>query len=226
MIPILLNSAPEFMGIRLMDIDDFLNLILRFFFNFTVILIIVRGIYYKKTNRKDFLFTFLMIGVSIFLMCFLLESVKLQLGFALGLFAVFGIIRYRTTTIQIKEMTYLFIVISISVINAIANKKISYSELVFANLIVLATCYFIERLKILETEYYTVVMYEKIELVTPGKKTELIADLELRLGLQISRIEIGNLDYARDIAKISVFFYKSKQNLPDEMIGYKTKNDE
>ena len=156
-------------------------------------------------------------------MCYLLESVKLQLGFALGLFAVFGIIRYRTTTISIKEMTYLFIVIGISVINALSNKKISYSELIFTNFAILAITYFTEKIKGLENESYTVVQYENIEMATPQHKDELIKELEKRMGIKISRIEFSNFDYQRDIVKLRVFFFKSRQTWAlEEDIDYRT----
>ncbi|MDA3912169.1 MAG: DUF4956 domain-containing protein [Bacteroidales bacterium] len=227
MISVLLDSSVELFNMDIIKMDDFLELILRFIFNFVVTFVIVRRIYYPRTHRRDFFFTFVLISSVVFLMCFLLESVKLQLGFALGLFAVFGIIRYRTTTIPIKEMTYLFIVIGISVINALANKKISYAELVFANAAVLVLSFFVERLKTLEPESFAIVMYEKIELVTPGKKKELISDLENKLGVKISRIEISNVDYIRDTAKIHVYFLKSQQKwAKDEEIDFRITTDE
>ena len=227
MTSLLLDSSLELFNVDIIKMDDFLELILRFVFNFFMIFLIVRLIYYPRTHRRDFFFTFVLISVIVFFLCFLLESVKLQLGFALGLFAVFGIIRYRTTTIPIKEMTYLFIVIGISVINALANKKISYAELVFANLSVLLITYFIERLKTLEPESFTTVTYEKIELVSPGRKAELMADLEKKLGVKISRIEIASVDYIRDTAKINVFFLKSRQDWSDQDdIDFRTTTDE
>jgi hypothetical protein len=227
MMSVLLDSSVELFNMDIIKVDDFLELILRFIFNFVVTFIIVRRIYYPRTHRRDFFFTFVLISAVVFLMCFLLESVKLQLGFALGLFAVFGIIRYRTTTIPIKEMTYLFIVIGISVINALANKKISWAELLFANLVVLAISYFVERLKTLEPESFATVMYEKIELVTPDRKQELIEDLEAKLGVKISRIEVTNVDYIRDTAKINVFFLKSNQVWSkDDDIDFRTTTDE
>ena len=199
---ILLSVSNELFGIDILDVKDFAELLMRFIFNFGITLFIVRYIYYPKTRRRNYLFTFLLIGTIVFLMCFLLESVKLQLGFALGLFAVFGIIRYRTTTIPIKEMTYLFIVIGVSVVNALANKKVSYAELIFTNLAVLSITWYIERLKSLENESYAVVLYEKIELIHTDRKRELIEDLESRLGVSISRIEIGVVDFQKDIVKI------------------------
>ena len=217
----------ELFNIDIINIEDFLELVMRFTFNIIVTLLIVRYIYYPKTKRRDYLFTFILIATVVFLMCFLLESVKLQLGFALGLFAVFGIIRYRTTTIPIKEMTYLFIVIGLSVVNALSNKKVSYAELLFTNMAVFVLTYIIENLKTLENESFTIVFHEKINLVKPQSKQELVADLEERLGIKISRIEISNMDYLKDTAKIYVYFLKSQQDWSNlEDIDYRTISNE
>lgn len=224
---ILLSISTELFGIDLVDMVDFAELVMRFIFNFVITLLLVRYVYYPKTRRRDYLFTFLLISIVVFLMCFLLESVKLQLGFALGLFAVFGIIRYRTNPIPIKEMTYLFIVIGLSVVNALANKKVSYIELMFTNLVVLGVTWYIERLKSLENESYAVVLYEKIELIHTDKKEELIKDLESRLGVSISRIEIGIVDFQKDIVKIRAYFLKSEQSWGEnEDIEFKTLTNE
>ena len=148
---ILLDSL-EFLGTPVWDAEDFLKLLIKGTFNLGVVLLIVRYIYYPITKNKDYLFTYLLISLTVFLLCFLLDNVKLQLGFALGLFAIFGIIRYRTDPIAIKEMTYLFLVIGISVVNALANKKISYAELVFANLLIVFVTFGMERLWLLKHE--------------------------------------------------------------------------
>lgn len=227
MLTLLSNQITEAFGIAFFDPEAFLELVIRFVFNFVATFLIVRYVYYPKTHRRDFLFTFILIGIVVFLMCFLLESVKLQLGFALGLFAVFGIIRYRTMAIPIKEMTYLFVVIGLSVVNALANKKVSYAELVFTNLIVLGVTYFIEKVKNIDNESFTVVIYEKIELVNPNRKAELMQDLETRLGIKISRIEITNIDFQKDTSKIYVFFFKSRQTWADlEDLEYRTITNE
>ena len=176
MLTLLSNQITEAFGIAFFDPEAFLELVIRFVFNFVATFLIVRYVYYPKTHRRDFLFTFILIGIVVFLMCFLLESVKLQLGFALGLFAVFGIIRYRTMAIPIKEMTYLFVVIGLSVVNALANKKVSYAELVFTNLIVLGVTYFIEKVKNIDNfrpEHVTLKNYQfhppiKAELAVVG----------------------------------------------------------
>ena len=197
----------EFLGAPFFDAKDFWRLVLKTLFNLIVILIIVRGIYYPLTKNKDYLFTYLLISLTVFILCILLDDVKLSFGFALGLFAIFGIIRYRTDVIPIKEMTYLFLVIGISVVNALANKKISYSELIFANFLIVFVTYGMERLWLLKSESKKNIIYEKIELIVPEKKEELLADLKKRTGIDIIRFEITKIDFLRDVANISIFYY-------------------
>lgn len=200
----------KFLGIELIDARSFLELILRFCLNFVVLTILVRYLYYDSTKRKDYLFSYFIIGSVIFLLCFLLESVKLQIGFALGLFAVFGIIRYRTDAIPIKEMTYLFLIIGVSVINALSNKKVSYIELIFTNILLVAIVYCLEKLWLLKHESVKLVIYEKIDLIKPALRQELIKDLEERTGIHpISRVEIDSYDFLKDIARIRIFYIES-----------------
>jgi len=204
-------ASAEIFGIELIDKVDFFELLARFGFNTLVIIVAVRLLYYPATKRKDYLFTYILISVVIFLLCFLLENVKLQLGFALGLFAIFGIIRYRTNPIPIKEMTYLFLVIGISVINALANKKVSYAELLFTNLSVLAVAFLLEKVFLLKHESSKTVLYERIDLIKNNRKEELLKDLEERTGLKINRIEIGRINFLRDTVRIKIFYFESDQ---------------
>jgi hypothetical protein len=141
----------------------------------------------------------------------LLENVKLELGFALGLFAIFGIIRYRTDPIPIKEMTYLFIIIGISVMNALVNKKISHAEVVFTNLIFIALTYGLEKIWLLKHESRKNITFEKIELIVPEKRQELLEDLKLRTGLNITRVEVKSIDFLRDTAQLRIFFFDDEQ---------------
>lgn len=198
-------------NLDLIDVEDLLELISRFVINLSFLLIIVRYIYYPVAKRKDFLFTYILISMSIFLLCFLLENVKLDLAFALGLFAIFGIIRYRTDAIPIKEMTYLFIVIALSVMNALVNKKVSLAEMIFANAAITVASYGLEKIWLLRHESRKTIVYEKIDLIVPEKRAELLLDLESRTGLNINRIEIGQIDFLRDTALILVFFYQDEQ---------------
>ena len=205
---ILLEGGMEFLGTPLWDSEDFLKLLIKGSFNLGIVILIVRYIYYPATKNKDYLFTFLLISLTVFLLCILLDSVKLQLGFALGLFAIFGIIRYRTDPIPIKEMTYLFLVIGISVVNALANKKISYAELVFANFLIVFVTYGMEKIWLLRHESRKNIIYEKIELIKPERREELIEDLKERTGIDIIRVEIRRIDFLRDVANVRIFYYE------------------
>ena len=205
---VLLNGGVEFLGTPIFDSSDFWKLITKTVFNLTIITIIVRYIYYPVTKNKDYLFTYFLISLTVFLLCVLLDSVKLQLGFALGLFAIFGIIRYRTDPIPIKEMPYLFLVIGISVVNALSNKKISHAELVFANLLIVFVTFGMERIWLLRHETIKNVIYEKIELIVPERREELIQDLKKRTGLDVIRVEVRKIDLLKDIANLRVFYYE------------------
>jgi hypothetical protein len=193
-------------GMKLINVEDFISLLVRFSMNLIVIIIIVIGLYAKTSRRKDFYFSYIAISIGIFLLCFLLANVKMELGFALGLFAVFSIIRYRTDSIPIKEMTYLFVVIIVSVINALANKKISYVELFTTNLLIVGGLFILEKILNLRQELSYRILYEKIENVQAGREEELLADLKLRTGINIKRFEIVRIDFLRDVAYINIYF--------------------
>ncbi len=189
--------------------NDFWQLVFKFSFNLLTLFFIVRLIYYPTTRRKDYLFTYMLISLITFFICFILHKNNLGLGMALGLFAVFGIIRYRTDTIPIKEMTYLFIVIGISVINALAGPSVSYAELIFTNLMVVIFVYGLEKIWLLRHESSKLVLYEKIELIKPQHKALLIKDLEQRTGLKINRVTIGKIDFLKDTALLQIYYYES-----------------
>ena len=201
----------EIFGTELFN-KDFYELLIKLLFNLAIVSYIVRYLYFNSTKNKDYLFNYLMISITVFLLCFLLENVKLQLGFALGLFAIFGIIRYRTDPIPIKEMTYLFIVIGISIMNALANKKISYSELIFANLSILTLTYILERIWLLKKESRKNITYEKIDLIVPEKREELLKDLKIRTGLNINRVEVRRIDFLSDTAQIRIFYFENEDS--------------
>ena len=210
------DTAPiEFLSIPLYD-DDLLKLCFRFLVNFICLTFVVRFVYYKNSGSKDYLFTFYMINVMVFLICFTLKKFELELGMALGLFAIFGILRYRTDTIQIKEMTYLFIVIGLGVINALANSKMSYAELGFANAAIIGLSAGLESLNFLKREMCERILYEKIDLVKPKKHAQLVADLEERTGLVISRIELGQINFLQDTVQIDVYYFPHLQEQADE----------
>jgi hypothetical protein len=214
-------------GIELIDWANLLELMGRFALNLIVILILVRWFYFSTTRRKDFLFTYILISSVVFFLCFLLENVMLQIGFALGLFAIFGIIRYRTQSIPIKEMTYLFLIIGISVINALANTA-SISEIIFTNLIVIVITYGLEKKWLLRHESSKSIIYEKINLIKTEHHKELIEDLQLRTGIsKISRIEIGEVDFLKDVCHITIFFETSdRMESYSNQVGHKMDDDD
>lgn len=200
------GEGMKLFGMKLINVEDFTSLLVRFSLNLIIIVGIVVGLYAKTSRRKDFYFSYIAISMAIFLLCFLLANVKMELGFALGLFAVFSIIRYRTDSIPIKEMTYLFVIIAISVINALANKKISYLELLTTNLLIVGGLYILEKILNLRQEISYRIIYEKIENVQAGKEDILLEDLKQRTGINIKRFEISRIDFLRDIAIIYIFF--------------------
>jgi hypothetical protein len=201
---------PEFLNIELVYWEDFIDLIIRTVFNLLVVIYLVRILYYRKTPRKDYLFSFILVSQIVFFMLFNLENININIGVALGLFAIFGIIRYRTLPIPIREMTYLFLVVGISAINGLANRKVSYAELLFTNLAVMTMAYLLEKVYLMKIESKKEIIYENIELLRPEKKSELIRDLESRTGLKITRVDIGRIDYLRDVARIFIYYYEER----------------
>ncbi len=206
---LILNS---FLGINIFDYEGFINMFIRFMFNLFFTVIIVRCLYYPVSRRKDYLFTYIMISVVVFLLCYMLGGIKLRIGFALGLFAIFGIIRYRTTTIPIKEMTYLFIIIGMAVVNSLTTTTVTFAELLFTNVIILAITFGLEKIWLLKHEASKVIIYEKIDMIHPEKSQELLEDLRTRTGLNIHRFQIGRIDFMRDVARIRVYYFEDKNS--------------
>lgn len=182
-----------------------LELVLRFIFNMLVVTCIIHLLYYPKSRRLDYYFTFMLISVSIFFLIFLLGSVKLKIGFALGLFAIFGIIRYRTESMPVREMTYLFVIIAVSVINALAASD-NYVELLLANSLFLATIWICESNRWLKHISEKLIVYDRIDLITPDRHDEMMADLKKRTGLDIKTFDIGAIDYLRDTAMVKIYY--------------------
>jgi hypothetical protein len=183
-----------------------LGLLFYFALNFVVTGIIIRYFYFRKTQRRDYLFTFLVVSTTIFLMVFLLESVKIKIGFALGLFAIFGILRYRTDTLPVREMTYLFAIIGISVINALSNDTNSFYEILITNVIFLTLIWILETNHIVKHTCTKSITYDKINLIKPALYNEMLADLRERTGLDITRFDIGSVDLKKAVASVKVYY--------------------
>jgi Domain of unknown function (DUF4956) len=209
----------EFLEIPLYD-DDLLKLFVRFAWNLFFLTLIVRFAIYPSQRERDFAFTAVMMNITVFFICFSLKKLELGLGMALGLFAIFGVLRYRTDVIRTKEMTYLFIVIGVAVINALSNKQTSYLELAAVNFAILAAALLKERIIGLEAppngvpvvaskaSKYTVT-YDKFEWLKPECRAELLADLRERTGIEPVRVQIQSIDLESSTAILSVWYHDS-----------------
>lgn len=195
----------ELLGAPVFESADFMSMLLRFAINLAAIWLLVHFQYYSKSKRGDYYFTFMLISISVFFLIFLLGGVKIRIGFALGLFAIFGIIRYRTESMPVREMTYLFVIIAMSVINAL-SANITYTDIVVVNIIFLVATWMFESHLMMANVSTKLVQYDRIELIKPDRRKELIADLEERTGLNIQKVEIGGIDFLRDMAVIKVFY--------------------
>ncbi len=207
-------SKTEVLGLTLFS-DDAYVLLLRLAVNMIVLTILIRYFYYEKTRRKDYLFTYYLIGTITFFLCFGLKKLDIDTGMGLGLFAIFGIIRYRTDAIEIKEMTYLFLIIGVSVVNSLASKQISIAEMAIINVSVMLLTYILENLWLVKHETRKTINYERIDLIRPEQYDEMKADLEKRTGIAINRFEIGKIDFLTDTAQVRIFYFADDQEFSD-----------
>ena len=207
-----IDSAGQLFGIPFFDGPALWHLLFRFAINLLFCWLIVGLLYYRKSKRHDYYFTFLMFSITIFFMIFLMDNVRVQIGFALGLFAIFGMIRYRTESIPIREMTYLFVTIGLSVINGLAMTA-SYAELLLTNVIIFVAVWIFECIKWKSHIESKIILYEKIELVKAGREAELKADLEERTGLKILNVEVGHINFLKDVAYLKIQY---RSNSPEQ----------
>jgi len=189
--------------------EDFVQMFVLFGINLFFTSIIIRQLYYRYAHRTDFVFTYYMVSIVLFFLCFTLKKFTLDLGMALGLFAIFGIIRYRTQTIDVKEMTYLFVIIGVSVINALFNTNMSVAEVIGANVAIVLGILIIERFVIQKvTVKERQVIYANLENLKPENEALLYQDLSEKTGLQITSVSVVKIDYANQMATIKILFKK------------------
>jgi hypothetical protein len=181
-------------------------------------------LYYAKSHRRDFRFTFMLIPVAIFLivffMIFVLEDMKgkTSMGVGIGLFGIFSIMRYRTDTMPVREMTYLFITIALAVVNAV-SVDIPFAEVILTNLLVAAAVWAGE--KQLKSNTTKLVQYDRIELITHERRQELIDDLQARLGLNITNVEVGAVDFLKDMAMLKITYDGLSSQEVDHLLKFK-----
>ena len=196
----------NFLNTPIFDSNGLLDLTLKSLLNLIIVIVLIRLIYFNNTKQKDYIFTLFVFNLITFLICYLLQKVNLELGFALGLFAVFGILRYRTETLPIKEMTYLFIIIGIAMINSLSNENISWSELLFANFAIVFLTFGIEFLWFKNQSKTKIIQFEKTENIQPKNQLLLIEELKSRTGLNIIKLEIISIDFLKDSTEIKIFY--------------------
>lgn len=226
----------EIFEIPIID-DDLLKLAVRFAFNLFFLVLIVRFGIYPRLRDRDFLFTAVMMNITAFFICFTLKKLDLGLGMALGLFAIFGVLRYRTDAIRTKEMTYLFILIGVAVINSLSNKQTSYVELITVNTVILIAAVLKETIvgrtddngsngngeksksssttKPKKQRKYTVV-YDKLEWLGPQHRDKLIADLVGRLGIDVRRVQIQDIDLTSSQATLTIWYEDTIEDPTEE----------
>ncbi len=190
-------------GFRWYDAAGVSEMLMRFGFFMLVLFFIVYFLYYRKTHRRDYFFTLVLLSVSIFFLIYLLGSVKVKIGFALGLFAIFGVLRYRTETIPVREMSYMFGVISLSVINALAD-SLSFVELLVPNIAIAVLIWLFETFVLRASIASKLILYDRIELITPERREELLEDLHKRTGLKITKVNVGSIDFLKDTAILKI----------------------
>lgn len=202
------------------------ELAIRFFLNLFVCWIIVQFFYYKKSRRRDYYFTFMIFSSAMLMLLYIMGNVEVGVGLTLGLFAIFGVIRYRTETVPIREMTYLFVIIALAAMNGLAPiyKLVgaagpdphytlnlgATAVTVVSNFLVVALIWVLESEKLLKHTSTKLVLYDRIDLIVPERRAELIEDLEKRVGVKVNNLEIGHVDFLRDAAFIKIYYTLGK----------------
>jgi hypothetical protein len=197
---------------------DYLELLTRFGINFISLFILVRLIYYPTHKNKDFLFTFFIFNFIIFT---LMSTTHIKQGVAFGLFAIFSLMRYRTVTVPIKEMGYFFICLALGMINALStvDEGAGFLVIIGSNVAILLLTVVLDRFITLTHENVKEIIYERIDLITPERRDELMDDLKKRTGLPIHRIEIHNINFLRDTARVNVFYHAKDNESRAAMTG-------
>ena len=203
----------DILGMPLLDMDSLKLLFFRFGINILFAFVVIRLIYYRVNRNREFLFSLFLVNITVFFICIILMNVKIKTGVAFGLFAIFSILRYRTLPIPIKEISFLFVIITIAVINSFTSKKISLAEIIAANTLIIVATYILEKIWLKNKLSKKLVIYEKIELIKANKEEALLNDLMERTGIEIVKYEVQNINFLRDTADIVIYYKDDKLNM-------------
>ena len=182
------------------------QLVLGFLLNLAVALLIVRGIYYPIKRNKEYMLSFLALNTVVFLIASLLGGLELSVGVGFSLFAIFSVLRYRTDPIPVREMTYLFTLMALPVIDAVLLSQGSYLALLLANALTVLVLYVVEKEWGCHYDRKKSITYEKIDLIKPENRDQLLADLRERTGLDVTRCEIKRIDFLHDVAELQIYY--------------------
>ncbi len=201
-----MNDLEKYLGLdEIVDTQDTIRLVVRLIFVLVCTGLVIKT--YKRHHRSaDHVFTYWLFSLVTFCLCFLLRKVPMELGFALGLFAVFGILRYRTESIAIRDLTYLFVVIGLALVNALSNKKISFAEVLIVDMAIVGSTYVLEALDPFSKHGSMSMVYDRVDLIGPNSREALLEDLRERTGLSVSRVDVQSVDLLRDTALVTVFY--------------------
>ncbi|MBR3959451.1 MAG: DUF4956 domain-containing protein [Bacteroidales bacterium] len=199
------DQSIDILGVPIFDGPSLWTFLIRFGFNLLVCWIITHFLYYKKSHRRDYYFTYMVFSATIFLILYQLQNLQMEMTLALGLFAIFSMIRYRTEQLPIREMTYLFVLIGISIING-SGLTSSYTAFVVTNILVILLIWLLESLGFSKRQATKIITYEKIALIKPECREELLADLKARTGLDIVKVQVGSINFLKDTAFLKVTY--------------------
>lgn len=195
----------DFLGMPFFDAPSLWRLLIMFGINLLVCWTITHFFYYRKSKRRDYYFTYILFSTAIFFILYQLQNMKIEVGIALGLFGIFSMIRYRTEQLPIREMTYLFVLIAISIVNG-AGMASSYATFIAVNLLFIAIIWILEAAGLSSRKAQKIITYEKIALIKPERREELLADLRERTGLDIVKVQVGSIDFLKDTAFLKVTY--------------------
>ncbi len=200
----------DFLGMPFFDAPSLWRLLILFGINLLVCWTITHFFYYRKSKRRDYYFTYILFSTAIFFILYQLQNMKIEVGIALGLFGIFSMIRYRTEQLPIREMTYLFVLIAISIVNG-AGMASSYATFIAVNLLFIAIIWILEAAGLSSRKAQKIITYEKFALIKPERREELLADLRERTGLDIVKVQVGSIDFLKDTAFLKVTY------IPDDL---------
>ena len=182
------------------------GVLIRFLMNFVFLFILVRLLYFRYTKKEKFMFTFFLIGISVFFICSMLKDIKIEIGMGLGLFAIFSILRFRTRNFSVKDMAYTFTTIGISVINSINENGFPVIGFLIINVIIIFSVFVLEEYLVKNMFSKYSIYYGNLGLLKPGSNGKLIKDLSSRTGLDIIKVKICNIDFTKEVAHLEIYF--------------------